>query len=109
MKIIDKQYSNLEKPIEIIQIKLNATEFKLQFISRIEAYQFTQQEHTGTHMDAPLHFVENGRPIDQIPMEQLAGNGKMNSSFLYHLGGLSMPQGLLAHMCIPPSRRATLM
>ena len=39
-------------------------------------------------MDAPLHFVENGRPIDQIPMEQLAGNGKMNSSF-YHLGGLS--------------------
>ena len=49
-------------------------------------------------MDAPLHFVENGRPIDQIPMEQLAGNGKMNSSFLYHLGGLSMPQGLQAHI-----------
>ena len=46
----------------------------------IEAYEFTQQEHVGTHMDAPLHFVENGRPIDQIPMEQLAGNGKMNSS-----------------------------
>lgn len=39
-------------------------------------------------MDAPLHFVENGRPIDQIPMEQLAGNGKMNSS--YCLGGLKL-------------------
>jgi len=41
----------------------------------VEAYEFTQNEHVGTHMDAPLHFVENGRPIDQIPMEQLAGNG----------------------------------
>jgi kynurenine formamidase len=43
---------------------------------RVEAYEFTQNEHLGTHMDAPLHFVKNGRSIDEIPMEQLAGNGK---------------------------------
>lgn len=41
----------------------------------VEAYEFTQNEHLGTHMDAPLHFVPNGRTIDEIPLEQLAGNG----------------------------------
>jgi len=29
--------------------------------------------HTGTHVDAPLHFIENGRSIDEIPLEKLMG------------------------------------
>jgi arylformamidase len=29
--------------------------------------------HTGTHMDAPYHFVEDGLPVDRIPPEQLVG------------------------------------
>jgi arylformamidase len=29
--------------------------------------------HTGTHMDAPSHFLEDGSTIDQIPPEQLVG------------------------------------
>jgi arylformamidase len=29
--------------------------------------------HTGTHMDAPLHFDPDGRPIDQIPPEVFFG------------------------------------
>lgn len=29
--------------------------------------------HTGTHMDAPFHFVANGAGIDQIPLETLIG------------------------------------
>lgn len=33
--------------------------------------QFTVNEHTGTHIDAPLHFSENGASIDEIPIEQL--------------------------------------
>ena len=28
-------------------------------------------EHTGTHMDAPLHFSENGMSVDEIPVERL--------------------------------------
>mgnify|MGYP000980419442 CR=1 FL=1 len=27
--------------------------------------------HTGTHIDAPLHFVPEGKTLDQIPIEQL--------------------------------------
>jgi|HubBroStandDraft_1064217.scaffolds.fasta_scaffold01260_9 arylformamidase len=29
--------------------------------------------HTGTHMDAPYHFVEDGLTVDRIPPEQLVG------------------------------------
>ena len=30
--------------------------------------------HTGTHLDAPYHFVKNGVKIHQIPIERLFGN-----------------------------------
>ena len=30
--------------------------------------------HAGTHVDAPWHFVENGRTIDQVPLEDLRGS-----------------------------------
>ena len=29
--------------------------------------------HTGTHVDAPLHFADGGRSIDQVALEQLVG------------------------------------
>ncbi len=29
--------------------------------------------HTGTHLDAPYHFVKNGPKIDQIPLDRLIG------------------------------------
>jgi arylformamidase len=29
--------------------------------------------HLGTHLDAPLHFVENGRPVDQLDLEKCIG------------------------------------
>lgn len=31
--------------------------------------------HSGTHMDAPFHFIDNGLKIDQIPLERLVCNG----------------------------------
>jgi len=31
--------------------------------------------HTGTHLDAPYHFVKNGIKIHQIPLDRLIGNG----------------------------------
>ncbi len=29
--------------------------------------------HTGTHMDAPRHFLPTGAPIDQLPLDRLMG------------------------------------
>ena len=34
---------------------------------------FSASEHGGTHADAPIHFSENGRTIDQIPLEEWIG------------------------------------
>jgi kynurenine formamidase len=31
-------------------------------------------EHGGTHLDAPIHFAEGKRAVDQIPVEQLIGD-----------------------------------
>lgn len=36
---------------------------------------FCAPEHGGTHLDAPVHFAEAGRTVDQIPVTQLIGPG----------------------------------
>lgn len=35
--------------------------------------EFSASEHGGTHADAPIHFAEKGRTIDQIPLEEWIG------------------------------------
>ena len=35
--------------------------------------QIVLSEHAGTHMDAPIHFAQGQRGIDQIPVEDLTG------------------------------------
>ena len=34
-------------------------------------YTLTVDEHSGTHIDAPLHFSEDGMSVDEIPLESL--------------------------------------
>jgi kynurenine formamidase len=34
---------------------------------------FCSPEHGGTHLDAPIHFAENGLTAEQIPLKQLVG------------------------------------
>jgi arylformamidase len=31
--------------------------------------------HVGTHIDAPLHMIENGKNLDQMPIDQFVGRG----------------------------------
>jgi arylformamidase len=33
--------------------------------------------HTGTHMDAPLHFIRNAESIDQIPLDATVGPARV--------------------------------
>jgi arylformamidase len=35
--------------------------------------QIQMSVHTGTHIDAPRHFIDNGKTVDQIPLEKLIG------------------------------------
>jgi len=39
------------------------------------AHRFRSAEHGGTHIDAPIHFFAGGRTVDEIPPEQLMGEG----------------------------------
>jgi arylformamidase len=34
---------------------------------------FEIDSHLGTHLDAPLHFVENGKSVDQLDLDKLIG------------------------------------
>lgn len=35
---------------------------------------FAMCAHNGTHVDAPRHFLQNGKTVDQLPIEQFAGD-----------------------------------
>lgn len=43
--------------------------------------------HTGTHMDAPAHFIEGGLTIDKVPLDILTGPAKVID--MTHKGSLS--------------------
>lgn len=37
------------------------------------AFAFSTAEHGGTHIDAPIHFAQGKRTVDEIPLDQLTG------------------------------------
>jgi len=54
--------------------------FKVHYFKRkiehgVNAQYIETSNHMGTHLDAPRHFVTNGRTIDQIPLDWLYGDG----------------------------------
>ncbi|MFM7222460.1 MAG: cyclase family protein [Bacteroidota bacterium] len=38
------------------------------------SYQMATPEHGGTHLDAPIHFYQEGLTVDEIPLSSLTGN-----------------------------------
>jgi arylformamidase len=53
-----------------------------QWIGRVnsEGYNLTRMTmlvHTGTHVDAPMHFVDGVKAIDEVPVENFFGAAKM--------------------------------
>ncbi len=59
----------------------------------------TLSEHTGTHMDAPLHFVPEGPAhygTDRIPLERLAGRAATIDAAGLGAGGLLGPDRIRA-------------
>jgi arylformamidase len=53
--------------------------FRLEALERMDegdeanVSQLTCDVHTGTHIDAPRHFVDDGKTVDQIPLDVLVG------------------------------------
>ena len=72
------------------------------------ANNFSAAEHGGTHLDAPVHFVEKKRSADQIPLSQLMGSAiiidvsqKANSSADLRVHQSDITDWELAHGEIP--------
>lgn len=57
------------KPFKLSRVAWGITEAGYWYASN----EFHASEHGGTHADAPIHFAENGRTIDQIPLEEWIG------------------------------------
>lgn len=76
MKIID-----LTHPIEEGMITFGAHWHPVVSIKQLgrinmegrESREITFGTHTGTHVDAPLHFIDNGKSIDKISLDNLIG------------------------------------
>ena len=68
-----------------------------------EEYNVTRLDlgtHTGTHLDAPLHFIDGGGTVDAIPLETLFGpchvvdaTGLAGQLDAVALAGLELPPG----------------
>ncbi|MHC1707680.1 MAG: cyclase family protein [Bacteroidales bacterium] len=39
------------------------------------SFKYSAEEHGGTHFDAPMHFAKGGKSVDQVPVQQLIGEG----------------------------------
>jgi len=78
-EIIDLTHSFSEESLYWVTAK----EFELEEVAKGEtehgyfyaANNFSTAEHGGTHIDAPIHFAENGQTLDEIPLKNLIGDG----------------------------------
>ncbi len=71
---------------------------------------YSASEHGGTHMDAPIHFSESGRSVDEIPVDQLTGEAivldirsEVRSNPDYTLQVDDIAQWEISHGRIPPN------
>ncbi len=78
MKIIDISWPITETITEYKDRKtIKLTQIKNFDKDKVNETLITLHSHTGTHIDAPLHFLQNGKPIDQINLNKFAGECKV--------------------------------
>lgn len=84
-EIIDLTHSFSKESIYWV----TAEEFNLETVAKgktekgyfYSANNFSAAEHGGTHIDAPVHFAENAKSVDEIPLQNLIGEAvKINVS-----------------------------
>lgn len=57
------------KPFKLVKVSWGISEGGWWYASN----EFSASEHGGTHADAPIHFAQNGRTIDQVPLQEWIG------------------------------------
>lgn len=69
--------------------------FKIADGDNANVSQISMSLHTGTHIDAPYHFIDNGKTIDQVPLEKLVGK-VLVMAFADHIKVIN-EQALVSH------------
>lgn len=73
MKIIDISWPLTEDMTQYKDVELfSATHITTPTSGAMETH-ISICSHTGTHVDAPAHFIADGKTIDQIPLQNLLG------------------------------------
>jgi kynurenine formamidase len=72
------------------------------------ANRYSASEHGGTHIDAPIHFAERGKTLDQLPIDRLTGtavvvdvSAKTSKDADYQIIGADLKAWEAAHGRIP--------
>jgi len=82
-EIISKRWVDLTYPFDSETIYWPTSEsFILDTVAKgfteggyyYSAYKFSMSEHGGTHLDAPIHFAEGQKSVDELSIEDLAGD-----------------------------------
>ncbi len=61
--------------------------------------------HTGTHVDAPFHFVQDGKTLEEVPLNLMMGR-----AYVLHLPDVDLiTADVLAQADIPPRTRRVLL
>ncbi|MCE4605921.1 MAG: cyclase family protein [Desulfurococcales archaeon] len=94
-----------------LKIYPDSVPFKLTPVSTIvrEGYNVNRvemDEHSGTHVDAPRHFYENGLSIDRVPVDMLIGRAVIMdfSSIGSRLVGIDDVLEVLRDLHVSPGR-----
>ncbi len=70
---------------------------RAQSFERGDPYNLTRlaiSAHTGTHLDAPLHFLRDGRPMDALPAELMLGPARVVLAPGEVIGAADVPDDL---------------
>lgn len=84
-RIIDLSYTLEEKmPVWPTHARFGSTVYESHEYGAVALHsRITFSEHTGTHIDAPLHFIPGGQPIDKVSVETVIGRGvKIEAQFV---------------------------
>lgn len=73
MKIIDISWPLSENMTQYKDVDLFSASHITKPTSGAMETHVSLSSHTGTHVDAPAHFIADGKTIDQIPLQQLLG------------------------------------
>lgn len=112
MKVINRKFIDISLPIDqkvTVWPESTPVEFKkwknMEIGDKTNDTVYSANVHTGTHIDAPLHYIKDGNSVDQIDFEKLIGRAYVREI----LGKKEITAGILQSLSIPKDTKRLLL